>query len=208
MAKHGADQISPVSRMAKRHESSEESLLKELTELIGGVREDLLKGQALTVASLQEEIQALRTDLSGEVKSLSEGLSKVVESADRNSTRIDELAERVHYLEEENKMLKMKQTDSENRDKRSNIVMQGISEEIQDKELEAEFQRIYVQHLKIDKGVTVERIHRIGLKPKGGRPRAVVVKLLCFKDRELIWENRCNLKGSSLFLEEHFAVDI
>ncbi len=131
-----------------------------------------------------------------------------MESTDRNSTRIDELAERVHYLEEENKMLKMKQTDSENRDKRSNIVMQGISEDIQDTQLEAEFQRICVQHLKIDKDITVERIHRIGSKTKGGRPRAVVVKLLCFKDRELIWENWCNLKGSSLFLEEHFAVDI
>ncbi len=140
MAKHGADQISPVSRMAKRHESSEEALLKELTELIGGVCEDLLKGQALTVASLWEEIQALRTDLSGDMKSLSEGLSNAVESTDRNSTRIDELAERVHYLEEENKVLRLKQTDSENRDKRSNIVIQGISEDIQDTQLEAEFQ--------------------------------------------------------------------
>ncbi len=64
--------------------------------------------------------------------------------------------------------------------------------------------------LKIDKSVAVERIHRIGNKPRSvqARPRAVVVKLLSFKDRQLLWENRRKLKGSTLYMEEHFAVDI
>ncbi len=94
MAKHGADQLSPIERMSKKS-AQEESLLNELTVLIGGVRDDLLKGQAVTVASLREEIQALRTDLTGEVKSLLEGLTKVTEVADRNSMLLDELNERI-----------------------------------------------------------------------------------------------------------------
>ncbi len=94
MAKRGADQFSPIERMSKKS-AQEESLLNELTVLIGGVRDDLLKGQAVTVASLREEIQALRTDLTGEVKSLLEGLTKVTEVADRNSMLLDELNERI-----------------------------------------------------------------------------------------------------------------
>ena len=135
MAKRGADQLSPIERMSKKS-AQEESLLNELMVLIGGVRDDLLKGQAVTVASLREEIQALRTDLTGEVKSLSEGLTKVTEVADRNSMLLDELNERIRFLEDENKMMKAKQTDSENCDKRSNIVFQGITETVQDDQLE------------------------------------------------------------------------
>ncbi len=107
-------------------------------------------------------------------------------------------------------MMKAKQTDSENCDKRSNIVFQGITETVQDDQLESEFERICSQMLKIDKSIAVERIHRIGNKSRSvqARPRAVVVKLLSFKDRQLLWENRCKLKGSTLYMEEHFAIDI
>ena len=52
----------------------------------------------------------------------------------------------------------------------------------------------------------MERIHRVGVKSV--RPRAVVLKFLSFKDREAVWEQRRELKGTRLFLEEHYAVEI
>ena len=54
--------------------------------------------------------------------------------------------------------------------------------------------------------VSVDRIHRIGVK--GGRPRNVIVKFHSYSDREQIWERRQNLKGSKLWLDEHFVVEV
>lgn len=53
----------------------------------------------------------------------------------------------------------------------------------------------------------MERIHRIGNKTSR-RPRSTVIKFLDFKDRELVWSKCRNLKGSHLYLEEHFALEV
>lgn len=141
MAKRGAEQISPLYKMAKKHEgdTEEESLLDQITSVIFTVRDDLLKGQSLAVSSLREEISGLRTDVTGEMKELKSGLTEVSEVAEKNSRRLDDLEQRIIYLEEENKQLQFKQVDSENRDKRSNLVLIGISEVVSDNSLEEEF---------------------------------------------------------------------
>ncbi len=111
----------------------------------------------------------------------------------------------MNFLEEENKLLKNKQVDMENCDKRSNLVFHGIAESVED--LEAEFHRLCTHYLKLSEQLRIERIHRVG-SPNKDRPRTVVVKFLSYKDRELFWNNRRNLKGSRVFVEEHFAVEI
>ncbi len=113
----------------------------------------------------------------------------------------------MQFLEEENLLLKGHQVDMENRDKRSNLVIQGISESVPDAQFEREFHRICRDHLKFSTELSVERIHWVGVKTNS-RPRNVVLKFLSYKDREAVWERQRELKGTRLFLEEHYALEI
>ncbi len=54
---------------------------------------------------------------------------------------------------------------------------------------------------------TRKRIHRLGNK-SATRPRTVAIKFLNYKDHLVIWNQRRLLKGSRLYLEEHFALEI
>ena len=88
MAKRGAEQISPADRgFHKRHErqDSGDPLMDRMVELLSEMRDDLLKGQAVAVSSLSEEIQNLRIDLGSGVKDLTQGLSQVSDLAEKNS---------------------------------------------------------------------------------------------------------------------------
>ncbi len=117
MAKRGADHISPIQKFAKKHkgDDNEESLLDQISSVIFTVRDDLLKGQALAVSSLREEIAGLRTDITGELSEVKVGLTQVSDVVEQNRLRLDELEQRVAFLEDENKQLKFKQVDSENK---------------------------------------------------------------------------------------------
>lgn len=182
-------------------------MLDQISSVIFTVRDDLLKGQSLAVSSLREEISGLRADVTGELKELKTGLTEVSDAAERNRRRLDELEQRVSYLEEENKEMKHRQVDSENRDKKNNLVLLGVPESVVDNALENEFLCICDETLKVGKNVSIERIHRVGNKTVR-RPRSVVIKFLDYKDRELVWSKRRNLRGTKLYLEEHFAVEI
>ncbi len=88
MVKRGAEQISPADRgLHKRHErqDSGDPLMDRMVELLSEMRDDLLKGQAVAVSSLSEEIQNLRIDLGSGVKDLTQGLSQVSDLAEKNS---------------------------------------------------------------------------------------------------------------------------
>ncbi len=162
MAKRSADSISPIPKQTKKAGMEfldQENLLDKITSIISEVRDDLLRGQSVTVESLCEEfldtlkaeISGLKTDLGCEVGDLSAGLSKLSDTVDENRKLIESLAQRIQFLEEENAQLKGRQVDSENRDKCSNLLIQGVSESIGDSQLEDEFHRICHEHLNISR---------------------------------------------------------
>ncbi len=168
-----------------------------------------MKGQSVAVTSIQEEIRHVVHEETSKVRVEFEGhLNKISDETAHNSTRIEELVRRIEFLESENMALKNKQIDSENRDKRSNLVLVGVAESVPDSGLQQYFQQICKEKLQIEKEVQIDRIHRVGVAGSGPRSRNVVVKLHSYSDRELIWERRHNLKGSKLWLDEHFAVEI
>ena len=119
MAKHSADSISPIQKQAKKAgmeflSQDQENLLDKITSIISEVRDDLLRGQSVTVESLREEfhdtlkaeISGLKTDLGREVGDLSVGLSRLSDTVDENRKLIESLAQRIKFLEEENAQLK------------------------------------------------------------------------------------------------------
>lgn len=74
-------------------------------------------------------------------------------------------------------------------------------------ETEAKVQAIFTTQLKIDTSVEVERAHRNGkFRGEGKKPRAVVIKLLRFKDKQLILARaRAHLRNTSFYISEAFS---
>ena len=84
--------------------------------------------------------------------------------------------------------------------------MDGVSEggkEMYD-ESEEIIQKIIKDKLKITKNIIIERAHRTGRKEEG-KKRCIVLKLLNYKDKELILKNANKLKGTGVFINEDFS---
>jgi len=52
--------------------------------------------------------------------------------------------------------------------------------------------------------VVIERAHRVG-RQKNAEPRPIVLKLLSYKDKELVLEKRKLLKDTSCYVSEDFS---
>ncbi len=182
-----------------------------IQNMLQELKEDILKGQSVAVSSIREEIRQvvqeesdkLRAELHAEFDG---NLNVVSEQAGANTSRLDDLIRRIEFLENENQILKNWQIDTENRDKRTNLVLVGVPETVGDQELKTFFQTLCKEKFQVEQHVPVDRIHRVGVK--GGRPRNVVVKFHSYSDHELVWQRRRNLKGSKLWLHGHFAVEV
>ena len=48
-------------------------------------------------------------------------------------------------------------------------------------------------------------MHRGGGQRQGGKPRAIIAKILNFEDKELILTNARKLKGTGVFIHEDFS---
>ncbi len=177
MFKRTSAEILPVlnpapAKKMERSSSKNEVLLDQLSRLMLGmeerIKEELLKAQNVAVTSVHDEIRAsmnkFQTDISMEMNNLHKGLSVTTDRTDENTKQIQELTVRVQILEEENKQLQWKQIDTENRDKRSNLVIQGIPESVSDELLEKHFLSICQEHLKIEEQILLERIHQVGVQ--------------------------------------------
>lgn len=99
----------------------------------------------------------------------------------------------------------------ENQSRRNNIIIEGLGP---DKEYEtwAETENkvceMFTKNLKLNPKVTeIELAHRNGkFKQNGDKPRPVVVKLLRFKDRELILSKaKAELRKTSIYINEDFS---
>lgn len=93
----------------------------------------------------------------------------------------------------------------ENQSRRNNLVINGLGPDKSDET--SKVQEPFTNKLKLDASVEIERAHRNGkFRGDSETPRSVVIKLLCFKDKQLILARaRSNLKNTSDFISEDFS---
>lgn len=103
--------------------------------------------------------------------------------------------------------------DLENRSRRNNLCFDGIPETAEKPyetwdQSEGKIKELITNkfHMKAE-DVIIERAHRVGPK-KDDKPRSIVAKFLCFKDRESIFKNGKNLKGSGIYVREDYSTRI
>ncbi len=222
--KRTLSQVSPSAsasaQLSKKPEMEGNSAtVKQIQEMMTEMREmkeDILRGQSIAVTSICEEFKSILQDETGKLKSEIDGelteirtsLSTVSDMSENNKLLLDALTQRIAFLEEGNDVLKKCQIDSENQNKLSNLVLLGVPETVKDEDLKDYFlQTVCREKLNLTKDILIKRIHRVGVKGDM-KVRNVVVKFLCFPDCELVWNNQRMLKGSKLFLDEHFAIEV
>ena len=151
----------------------------------------------------------MQTDLdqaNAEISLLRKQVKSLEESLKFTRAEQDEVKERVNTCEED----QMRNEDELIRQniysRRWNLIFYGI-EESETENCSAIVKDVMLSSLKINEEIVNSTkfcgVHRLGKsKQISGRPRPVIARFTCREDRELVWRQRYNLKGSRYSLAE------
>lgn len=166
-----------------KEQSKTTQTLKQLTKN--------LKHVETTVANIQERINAIEADMSRLTK-CEELLAECEGTCQSTSKQVQDMVEKIDDLE--------------NRSRRNNLVIYGVTEEAREdsKSLEQKVKKgIFKDILGIDVA-SIERIHRVGY-PQSERQRPVVLRLYNFAEKNKILSCCNKLKGSDISISEDFS---
>lgn len=115
----------------------------------------------------------------------------------------------IEDMEKENKILRNKVIDMQERSMRDNLIFTGINEDNQQnfEDTEKLVQDLIKNKLDIQEEIEIERIHRFGRR-FGDRPRPIVVRFSRYKQRELIRKKARELKGTGYGIHEQYPHEI
>ena len=98
-----------------------------------------------------------------------------------------------------------KLTEIEDRSRRNNIRIEGVVQESYESwdQTETMVNNLLKDKLEIE-NVKIERVHRAG-RTNEEKTRTIVCKLLDYKDKLKIMQNRKKLKGTNIYINEDFS---
>ena len=182
-----------------------------------------LKDMQVSMHNMQQSIDTVKDDVKS-LKELHEVVKDVKITADNamkatetNSKEVDRLSNELKKAQQTITVLDaccknlnedLIQQDAYSR--RDNLLFENVPESPQEDCCDV-MKKLFVESLKMDQN-TVEqmkivRCHRLG-KPKAGLTRTMICRFHFFGDRQLIWKQRTNLKGSNLRMKEDFPKQI
>ena len=103
-------------------------------------------------------------------------------------------------LQKEVDDLKKNLTQLEAYGRRENLIMENVEEQSQEN-CASVVQGIFKDKLGIMKEVKLQRVHRLG-KKTSSKNRPIICRFHYYPDRELVWTNRRNLKGTKIVIRE------
>ena len=111
---------------------------------------------------------------------------------------------------DENKSLKTKLRDIEDRSRRNNLRIDGVIESEKEtwEETEEKVLNIFTNELGIREAIVIERAHRTKKRRHStneNRPQTIVLKLLNYKDKQKILKSAKKLRGTGIFINEDFS---
>lgn len=176
-----------------------------------------------TVEEMFAEIMKSQKSVADDINEIKENLRKTEGSIAALNARlgtVEEKLEKINVIEAKTLVcettvvalertihtLKTKLDDLENRGRRNNIIIRGISEpdgENENSLLDTVQNTVFKDTL----GITIsgiERLHRLGKKLEG-KTRPVILKLVDFREKMLILKNCHKLKNTSIKISEDFS---
>lgn len=122
------------------------------------------------------------------------------------ASNVKELSSKVSGLEKTVRILENKLVDLEDRSRRNNVLVFGIAEkpgETTDDLKQSVVEGVFKTMMGVQVSST-ERIHRVGRK-QSARPRPVVLRLMDYREKDLIFKNCFKLKGNTISVSEDFS---
>jgi len=176
------------------------------------------------IRTLTQSVNDLRTDISSIKKDISQ-IRIMTDSVEKSlqgvSKTVTELEHRAKLSETEVNLLKYKYTSLQERvikmeaySRKDNLLISGITEPEKETDLDClkSVYNVFSNTLGIPdaQNMRIVRCHRLG-SPRNNqtkKPRTIIVKFHWFGDRVKVWENRKNLKGTGIFLNEDLPHEI
>ena len=185
----------------KSGSKSDEITMEKVRELF----ENMFKQQEVNIL----KILAANTQLfTGQMKAMDNKIDDLKNSLQfsQNETKNEIKILKEQHRSEINE-LKDKIREIEDRSRRNNIRVEGLKESVNEDWLTTKdkLHDMFKKQLGIKEKITIERAHRGGGQRQGGKPRAIIAKILNFEDKELILTNARKLKGTGVFIHEDFS---
>ena len=153
-----------------------------------------------------ENMQSVLDQANAEISLLRVQVRSLEESLKFTQAEHEEVKERVNTCEED-QMRNEDELIRQNIYSRGwNLIIYGI-EESETENCAAQVKDVMLSSLKINEEIVNSTkfcgVHRLGKsKQISGRPRPIIARFTCREDRELVWRQRFNLKGSRYSLAE------
>lgn len=142
--------------------------------------------------SLKMETTAIQKDLSHLLGRLEDSEKKM----EAQSQQINKMKKDLKEMKIDQRNLAYKLEDQENRDRRNNLRVKGMSEGAAKEDLHTSMRKLFnpLMNKKEEEPMELERVHRIGriLGRNKDLPRDVIVRFYKYEDRDRIWRS---LKG-------------
>lgn len=173
-----------------------EKILKKQTKTTKTLKHQTknLKHVETTVANIQEKINAIEANM-GRLTKCEKLLAECDETCRSTSKQVQYLVAKIDDLE--------------NRSRRNNLVIYGVTEE-QKEDVESLERKVKKEIFKDILGVdvlSIERIHRVGY-PQRERQRPVVLRLNNFVEKNKILSRCQKLRGTDISISEDFSETI
>lgn len=202
-----------VNIIMEEHKKEVEDLFKKQELAIGkiisantSIVNDRLAKIENELSSFKIENIEIKRDLE-QVKTDNEDLKDSVEFVSKeNMEKMECVKEKIKEIQATLSQLKNEHRIQEDRSRRSNLRVDGITEDTDEtwEAVECKVLELFKRELSLD-NIEIERAHRTGKRKGDGKPRTIILKLLRFKDKERILRHASQLKDTNIYINEDFS---
>ena len=189
---------------------------EKLTQLIRKIFQEEFRKQEVYITNIISSNFKITTEeiKKSQIKELKKEVTDLKSSMEHTDADLSDLSNRVDKIYDyqvDPEYVPNKLTNLEDRSRRNNLRIDGISESRNEtwEECEEEIQKVFNEKLGV-KNVQIERAHRSKRSKSNNnseKPRTIVCKLLNYKQKEEILRNTKKLKGSNIFINEDFCYE-
>ena len=159
--------------------------------------QDKTKDLRKEITEFKESLEFTENELHGKIKKLEEKHKSIKKTVDE-----------IHNSQVDSDFAYDKLIDLEDRSRRNNLRIYGISESKQEtwQKCEEKVDEVFCEKLGLD-NIHIERVHRVkrGKNDKSTKPRTLLYNLLSFKEKKLVMKNTKKMKNKNIFIDEDFS---
>ena len=209
--------INIISGSSKIQNDKIDQLISQVALLNGRI--DKLESSTINLESkiilMEDQLKSLKSENDELKESLQFTQEEMIEKKFRClenefSAEFDRFYENYNYIKDQHRRL-------EDRTRRCNLRIDGIDENQNEtwNDTEKKVKDLFEKTLGLQNCIEIERAHRMSIRETNNtnsegsnnndRPRTIIIKLLRYKDKQMILDNAKKLKDTGIFIYEDFS---